>query len=379
MFRASRYRLYPNPTQERRFVQLCGAARFVHNELLAEQIRNYQRFEARTAVVYRESNQWYVSVLWEVADADWQWRGRVCAVDRNTGNFALAWEGQTKIIPIPHERIESYEAKVRHYQWRASHRKLFDVKNADGEPIFTKSGKQVRVASNRRRKMQQRAAEAKRKAAGVRKDFSHQASAYLAQNFGHIVLEDLNVQGMRKSARGTLENPRKSVKAKSALNRKLSQTSCMGMLDRFLYYKAGDVIKVPAWNTSRTCAECGHTEKDNRRTQAHFRCLACGHTDNADANAARNIYGSSPPCKSEAEVEVDRLLTYIRPLGGSILPPGPRWVPYAPSLSSCRPRRPMLRSGFRNVGPTCSAMTPLLSRNRSAASDRWDTEGSLTP
>ena len=35
--------------------------------------------------------------------------------------------------------------------------------------------------------------------------------------------------------------------------------------------------------------QCGHTEKDNRRTQAHFQCLACGHTDNADANAARNI------------------------------------------------------------------------------------------
>ena len=105
------------------------------------------------------------------------------------------------------------------------------------------------------------------------------------------VLEDLNVQGMRKSARGTLENPGKSVKAKSALNRKLSQTSCMGMLERFLHYKAGEVIKVPARNTSRRCAQCGHTEKDNRRTQAHFQCRACGHTDNADANAARNILG----------------------------------------------------------------------------------------
>ena len=42
-------RLYPNQTQERQFVQLCGAARFVYNELLAEQIRNYQRFEAGEA------------------------------------------------------------------------------------------------------------------------------------------------------------------------------------------------------------------------------------------------------------------------------------------------------------------------------------------
>ena len=77
--------------------------------------------------------------------------------------------------------------------------------------------------------------------------------------------------------------------SKIRAERKLLQTSCMWMLERFLHYKAGEVIKVPARNTSRTCAECGHTEKDNRRTQAHFQCLACGHTDNADANAARNI------------------------------------------------------------------------------------------
>ena len=46
MHRASRYRLYPNQTQERQFVQLCGAGRFVYNELLAEQKREYARFEA---------------------------------------------------------------------------------------------------------------------------------------------------------------------------------------------------------------------------------------------------------------------------------------------------------------------------------------------
>ena len=43
MHRASRYRLYPNQTQERQFVQLCGAGRFVYNELLAEQKREYAR------------------------------------------------------------------------------------------------------------------------------------------------------------------------------------------------------------------------------------------------------------------------------------------------------------------------------------------------
>jgi putative transposase len=49
------------------------------------------------------------------------------------------------------------------------------------------------------------------------------------------------------------------------------------------------VIFVDPRNTSRTCAECGHCERANRRSQGEFSCQACGHTDHADASAARNI------------------------------------------------------------------------------------------
>lgn len=31
---------------------------------------------------------------------------------------------------------------------------------------------------------------------------------------------------------------------------------------------------------------CGHTHPDNRKTQSAFLCELCGHTDNADRNAA---------------------------------------------------------------------------------------------
>ena len=245
--------------------------------------------EARTAVVYRELDKWYVSVLWEVEDPDWRWHGGACGVDRNTENNAISWAEGKKIIPIPHGLIERHEARARHYQWRASRRKLFELKDANGEAVRTKSGKKVWVASSRRRVMQQRAAKAKRKATGVRRDFSHHTSAWLAENFQHIVLEDLDVKALMKSARGTKKKPGKHVGAKSALNRKLAQKACMGLMDRFLQYKAVNVIKVPAQNTSRACAECGNVDEDNRQTQAHFQCLACGHTDNADINAARNI------------------------------------------------------------------------------------------
>lgn len=61
----------------------------------------------------------------------------------------------------------------------------------------------------------------------------------------------------------------------------------------FLTYKAQlagvPVVLVDPRNTSRTCAECGHCEKDNRKSQEKFLCVSCGHRANADQNAARNI------------------------------------------------------------------------------------------
>lgn len=45
---------------------------------------------------------------------------------------------------------------------------------------------------------------------------------------------------------------------------------------------------VPAYYTSQRCFKCGHTERNNRHGEV-FLCLQCGHRDNADINAAKNI------------------------------------------------------------------------------------------
>ena len=48
------------------------------------------------------------------------------------------------------------------------------------------------------------------------------------------------------------------------------------------------VIVKPAY-TSQTCSKCGHYEKKNRKSQELFLCMSCGHTENADFNASKNI------------------------------------------------------------------------------------------
>lgn len=68
-------------------------------------------------------------------------------------------------------------------------------------------------------------------------------------------------------------------------------------LQKFIKYKAdreGIVVKYiePAY-TSQMCSKCGYTDKENRQTQAEFKCISCGFKLNADHNASINIARSN--------------------------------------------------------------------------------------
>ena len=97
---------------------------------------------------------------------------------------------------------------------------------------------------------------------------------------------------MTKASKGTAEKPGKKVKQKSGLNRSILETG-WGQFERLLEYKVaalgGVVVRVNPKTTSRRCRKCGHTSKRNRESQALFRCVECGHEENADVNAAKNI------------------------------------------------------------------------------------------
>ena len=54
-------------------------------------------------------------------------------------------------------------------------------------------------------------------------------------------------------------------------------------------WNGGITCYVPSQYTSQTCAACGHVDRENRKSQADFHCIQCGHQDNADVNAAKNI------------------------------------------------------------------------------------------
>jgi putative transposase len=145
--------------------------------------------------------------------------------------------------------------------------------------------------SNNRFKAKQKLAKINLKIANKRKDFLHKLSTKYSENQA-IVVEDLKIKNMSKSAKGTTETPGKNVKAKSGLNRVITQQS-WGMFFEMLEYKlkrnGGELIKVNPKFTSQTCPKCGYISKENRLSQSKFVCQKCNYSNNADIVGALNI------------------------------------------------------------------------------------------
>ncbi len=128
--------------------------------------------------------------------------------------------------------------------------------------------------------------------ANIRRDYLHKVTTTISKNHAMIVIEDLKVKNMSRSAAGTINQPGRNVRAKSGLNRSILDQGWYEMRRQLEYkqlWRGGQVLAVPPAYTSQRCACCGHTAKENRLSQSKFRCQACGYTANADVNGARNI------------------------------------------------------------------------------------------
>jgi putative transposase len=134
--------------------------------------------------------------------------------------------------------------------------------------------------------------------ANVRKDLCHKASRTLVDQKESkvFVLEDLKTRQMTGRAKAKKDDSgrwlKNGAKAKSGLNKAILNVG-WHRFEEFLKYKANRAgkawFKVPAHHTSQECGACAYTHPSSRQSQDLFRCARCGHTDNADHNAAEVI------------------------------------------------------------------------------------------
>jgi putative transposase len=143
--------------------------------------------------------------------------------------------------------------------------------------------------SNRRRETKTAIAKLKAREADRRKNWVERTSTELARRFDLIRVEDLSIRSMTRSGKGTPTKPGTCIRQKAGLNRGILANGWGQLVSRLCHKASGRVEKINPAYTSRTCANCWHCAPENRKSQAVFRCVACGYVANADVNAARNI------------------------------------------------------------------------------------------
>ncbi len=161
-----------------------------------------------------------------------------------------------------------------------------------------RGGKAAKFASKSRARTLTAMRRIRAKANNRKNDWVAKTTTTLVCEYDLIAMEQLDVRNMSKRAapKPDPDNPGRYLHngshAKTGLNRSILANRWTAIQDSLAYKTrlAGTrLVQVPASDTSRTCNDCGYCGKENRESQAVFHCRNCGHTANADINAAKNI------------------------------------------------------------------------------------------
>lgn len=227
--------------------------------------------DMRTVTVARRGMCWIVAVVCSVAGQQAS-SDTAVGIDRGVAVAAALSTGELFKTPASLARLAAKS--------RRAHRTL--ARRKRGSRRYAKQHARLVAVCGR--------------AATIRKDFNHRITTGIVARFGVVAIEDLKIGNMTASASGTVAAPGTKVTQKRGLNRAILNQG-WGQFAAFLSYKlahrGGHLIKVNPAYTSQTCSDCGTIDKASRESQARFACVACGHEENADVNAAKNILRAS--------------------------------------------------------------------------------------
>ena len=265
-----------NPRNAEALVPKVGWVRFRLSRPLPKHAKSYR-------VTLDRVGRWHIAFALKPEPIDRRPTGATIGLDRGVANTLATSDGQLLHAPVmtPEER-----ARLARLQRRFARRKK---------------------GSRRRERARHAVARLRAREAERVKDWIEQTTNSLVRNYDLVAIEDLRVIAMTRSARGTIEAPGRNVAAKAGLNREILARR-WGLFARRLGEKAAlvgvEVVKVNASNTSRRCHACGHVAAENRKSQAVFGCVTCGHVAHADVNAAMNVLAAGRAVTAQGEVVV---------------------------------------------------------------------------
>ena len=222
----------------------------------------------KNVTVSNRNGRWFVSIQTQREVEQPVAQGDAVGIDMGVVRFATLSDGT--VVP-PLNTFKRYAADLRKAQQAMSRKKKF---------------------SNNWKKAKAKVQRFHVRIANTRRDYLHKTSTSISQNHAMVVVEDLQVSNMSRSAAGSVEQPGRKVKQKSGLNKAILDQGWAEFgrqLEYKMLWEGGLFLALPPINTSRTCPQCGSISGDNRRSQAEFACLECGFQENADLVGAINV------------------------------------------------------------------------------------------
>ena len=222
----------------------------------------------KNTTISNRNGKWFISIQTEREVEQPVAQGNDVGIDMGVVRFATLSDGT--VIP-PLNIFKRYADDLRKAQQAMSRKKKF---------------------SNNWKKAKAKVQRIHVRIANVRRDYLHKTSTILSKNHAMVVVEDLQVSNMSRSAAGSVQQPGRKVRQKSGLNKAILDqgwAEFRRQLEYKMIWAGGLFLVVPPQNTSRTCLCCGHVSGDNRKSQAVFTCVECGFQENADLVGAINV------------------------------------------------------------------------------------------
>jgi putative transposase len=229
-------------------------------------LNNAQQIKLIT--VTQSSYGWYLSICMEIPNDTFQKQhdGSMVGIDWGVKNFAsdsdgnsISFKGQDETSK--YDKIYNKLKHLQSIQGKKRHR------NKDG----WKKSKRYQKISNKVKVCYE-------KLANIRSNFLHFVSKHYVTNYDYIAIEDLKPSNLLKNH-----------KLARSISESMFYTWKVMLQYKAKFYNVIVDLKDPR-NTSQTCSCCGHVLIDKLTLNNRiFKCESCGHEEDRDINAAKNI------------------------------------------------------------------------------------------
>jgi len=235
------------------------------------------RFEGKimNATLSYDGEWFWASVQVDIERSELEPKSGIVGIDLGITYLAVTSDGLIQPNPKAYYQVQ---AKMRRMQRKLARQRQSNNPECYNEDGTAKKGKRPLKKSNQMKRTEQKIKRTNSRIRDIRRNAQHQLTAKIARQYGLIVLEDLNVNGMLKNKK---------------LAKAISDAGFSEIRRQFEYkadYHSAMVGVVDRWfPSSKLCSGCGDKKLDLNLNNREWTCEHCGQQNERDLNAAINL------------------------------------------------------------------------------------------